>query len=109
MDELIDKIITFRDERNWLLFHNPKDLAISLSLEAGELLENFQWRTNEQAIAENRENIRDEMADVAIYLILLADILDIDMKEAIQAKMEKNGKKYPVVKSYGSFKKYTEL
>jgi len=109
MQEVIRKVVEFRDERNWRQLHNPKDLSISLSLEASELLENFQWRTNEEAIAENTENIRDEMADVAIYLIALADLLEIDMEEAILAKLEKNAKKYPVAKSYGSLTKYTKL
>jgi len=109
MEEVIRKVIEFRDERNWRQFHNPKDLSISLALEASELLENFQWRTNEEAIAENQENIWDEMADVAIYLIALADLLDVDMEEAILTKLAKNAKKYPVDKSYGSLTKYTKL
>lgn len=109
MEEVVAKVKEFRDERNWRQFHNPKDLALSLVLEASELLENFQWRTNEEAIAENVENIRDEMADVAIYLIALADLLDVDMQEAILNKLEKNAQKYPVEKSYGSLKKYSSL
>ena len=109
MEEVIRKVIEFRDQRNWGQFHNPKDLSISLALEASELLENFQWRTNEEALTENQENIRDEMADVAIYLIALADLLDVDMEEAILSKLAKNAKKYPVDKSYGSLKKYTKL
>lgn len=107
MSGVIDEIIAFRDARNWKQYHNPKDLALSLSLEASELLENFQWRTSEEAVAENMENIRDELADVAIYGLMLAHDLGIDMEEAIRAKMVKNGRKYPVEKAAGSREKYT--
>ncbi|RAK15243.1 MazG-like nucleotide pyrophosphohydrolase family protein [Anoxybacillus vitaminiphilus] len=72
MKHLQQKIIAFRDARNWRQFHNPKDLAISLTLEAGELLENFQWKTSEEAVQANFENIKDELADVVIYALLLS-------------------------------------
>lgn len=107
MKELMEKAVQFRDERDWKQYHNPKDLAISLSLEASELLENFQWKSNEEALIENLENIKDELADVVLYALLLADVLEIDPKEAILTKMEKNAKKYPVEKAFGSKKKYT--
>ncbi|OAT73764.1 nucleotide pyrophosphohydrolase [Parageobacillus thermoglucosidasius] len=109
MKELVQKVVEFRDKRNWKQFHNPKDLAISLSLEASELLENFQWKTSEEAVKENLENIKDEVADVIIYSFLLANELGIDLEEAILQKIEKNEKKYPVEKSFGNKKKYNEL
>jgi len=109
MRELTEEIIRFRDARNWRQFHNPKDLAISLTLEAGELLENFQWKGSEDAVAQGRENIQDELADVLIYALILAHELDIDMDKAIRAKLVKNVEKYPVEKSYGSATKYTRL
>ncbi|ASI84760.1 RS21-C6-like protein [Bacillus cereus] len=105
----IKKILKFRDDRDWKQFHNPKDLAISLSIEASELLENFQWKSSEDAIEQNLENIKDELADVLIYSILLADQMNLDIEEVIQNKLEKNQRKYPVEKSFGSNKKYNEL
>ncbi|MBP2242953.1 NTP pyrophosphatase (non-canonical NTP hydrolase) [Cytobacillus eiseniae] len=97
MEELIQKIREFRDERGWGPY-KEKDLAISVSLEANELLENFQWRTSEEAIAESKQNIKEEMADVFIYLLLLADQMNIDLEEEAFKKMEKNAVKYPVNK-----------
>lgn len=96
MKDLMEEINQFRDERNWRQFHNSKDLALSLSLEAAELLENFQWVSSEKAVAENRDNIKDELADVFIYGLMMADDLDIDMREAISDKLKKNAVKYPV-------------
>ncbi|GAB3056807.1 nucleotide pyrophosphohydrolase [Salinicoccus sesuvii] len=95
MDELIREINEFRDERNWRQYHNVKDLSLSLSLEASELLENFQWITAEEGIEKNRQNIEEELADVFIYGLMLADNMNIDMKEAILRKLEKNREKYP--------------
>ncbi|CAA7602426.1 dCTP diphosphatase [Acididesulfobacillus acetoxydans] len=109
MDNLIKKILAFRDARNWSQYHKPKDLAISVALEAGELLENFQWRTNEEAVTEKFDNIKDELADVFIYLFLLSDRLGIDVKAAIEDKLVQNELKYPLRKAYGSRKKYDEL
>jgi NTP pyrophosphatase (non-canonical NTP hydrolase) len=109
MKHLQQKIIEFRDARNWKQFHTPKDLAISLCLEAGELLENFQWKSSEEAIKTNLENIKDEIADVVIYALLLSHELGIDMEKAVIDKIKKNEKKYPIEKSFGSKKKYTEL
>jgi NTP pyrophosphatase (non-canonical NTP hydrolase) len=109
LKHLQQKIIEFRDARNWKQFHTPKDLAISLSLEAGEFLENFQWKSSEEAVRENFENMKDELADVVIYALLLAHELGIDLEEAIINKMKKNEQKYPIEKSFGSKKKYTEL
>jgi NTP pyrophosphatase (non-canonical NTP hydrolase) len=109
LKHLQQKIIEFRDARNWRQFHNPKDLAISLSLEAGELLENFQWKSSEEAVQANFENIKDEIADVIIYALLLSHELGIDVEEAITNKIKKNEQKYPIEKSFGSKKKYNEL
>lgn len=103
----------FRDARDWGQFHNAKDLAVSLSIEASELLECFQWKSPEE-VAEivkstDKENIEDEIADVAMYLLLLSHELNIDIKDAISKKIVKNGLKYPVEKAKGSAKKYTDL
>ena len=106
------KIQQFRDERDWKKYHNPKDLAISISIEAAELLEHFQWKTPEQLdkkVQDDREKIGEEMADVYIYLLELSDITGIDLIDAAEKKLEKNAKKYPVDKSKGNSKKYTEL
>ncbi|MED1674965.1 nucleotide pyrophosphohydrolase [Pallidibacillus thermolactis] len=108
-DTLINEIIQFRDERNWKQFHNPKDLAISLSLEASELLENFQWKSSDDAIEENIDNIKDEIADVVIYAMLFSHELGINLEQAIKEKIQKNKQKYPVDKAFGSRKKYTEF
>ena len=99
MKEIKQKILAFRDERDWKKYHNEKDLAISISLEANELLENFQWRTSEEAIAESKQNIKEEMADILIYLVQLADKLDINIEEEVLNKLVKNAAKYPVDKS----------
>lgn len=109
MDELIKKINQFRDDRDWRQFHNPKDLAISISLEASELLENFQWKTSEEAKEKNQENIEQELADVLIYSLMLASDLELDVEGIIEKKLEQNDRKYPVEKSKGNKEKYTEL
>lgn len=109
VESLMQKVLEFRDQRNWKQYHNPKDLAISLVLEASELLENFQWKTSEQAIQDKKEEIRDELADVMIYILLLSDGLGVDLEEAVLAKIKKNKEKYPVDKAFGSNKKYTDL
>lgn len=106
---LTDRVVAFRDERDWQQFHNPKDLALSLSLEASELLENFQWKTSEEAVEKNGENIKDELADIVIYALLFANETGINLVEAIEHKIQKNIEKYPVEKAYGSNSKYTEL
>jgi NTP pyrophosphatase (non-canonical NTP hydrolase) len=98
LDKIRQTIINFRDERNWKPCHNEKDLAISISLEANELLENFQWKTSEEAVKDSKQNIKEEMADILIYLVQLADKLDIDLEEEVLEKMKKNALKYPVHK-----------
>ncbi|WP_347321205.1 nucleotide pyrophosphohydrolase [Rossellomorea sp. RS05] len=96
IQQLINKIDQFRDDRNWRPNHNPKDLAISISIEAAELLEDFQWVTSEEALEENTENIREEIADILIYSLTLCSELGFDVKEIVEEKIEKNGLKYPV-------------
>ncbi|WP_342431086.1 nucleotide pyrophosphohydrolase [Neobacillus sp. FSL H8-0543] len=96
MNKIRQKVLAFRDERSWKKYHNEKDLAISVALEASELLENFQWRTSEEAVTETRQNIKEEMADILIYLVQLADKMEIDLEEEVLRKLEKNAIKYPV-------------
>lgn len=110
--KLTEKVIKFRDERDWKQFHNPKDSAISLNLEASEVLEHFQWKNKEEIekyIKEKKEDIGEELADVLFFILIMSHDLDIDIVEAFNKKMEKNAKKYPVEKSKGNHKKYTEL
>jgi dCTP diphosphatase len=109
---IIAKIKKFRDERDWMQFHDPKNMAVSVVLEASELLEHFQWKTKEEVkkyIKTNKDEIRDEIADVAMYLFELADNLGIDLIKAMEQKLDKNSKKYPIAKAKGSAKKYTDL
>lgn len=104
----IDRVNQFRDERNWRQFHNEKDLALSITLEASELLEVFQWKTAEEGI-KDIEQIKDELADVLIYSYMLADNLNLDIDELIERKLIKNNEKYPVAKSKDKKDKYSEL
>ena len=109
---LINKIRKFNKERNWDQFHNYKDLAISLSLEASEVLEHFQWKTEkeiEERVNSRREEIADELGDVIIYLLQISDKLKLDIVKAGINKLKKAAKKYPVKKSKGRHTKYTEL
>lgn len=108
-DETIRRILRFRDERDWLQFHTPKDLAISLSLEAAELLEVFQWSGADLYCEEKRDKIREELADVLSYCILMADVCGMDLDEIMNEKVSKNEEKYPVEKARGRADKYTEL
>lgn len=107
--ETAEKILSFRNERNWSQFHNPKDLAISVSLEAAELLECFQWSGSDTEVTSKLEAMKEELSDIFIYSILLADRLKINLDEVIQAKIAKNAEKYPVEKSFGKSSKYTEI
>lgn len=109
MEQLVRDIIVFRNERDWKQYHNPKDLALSLSLEASELLEIFQWKTSEEAVRTKRMEIEEELADVLIYAMTMAHDLEIDIESAIRSKIAKNAIKYPVHKAKGSAQKYTEL
>ena len=111
LDKVIKKVGEFRDARDWSKFHNSKDMAIAISLEASELLEIFLWQSTEKLegrVIEKRDQIEDEIADIAIYLTELADNLGIDLIEAMEKKLAKNAEKYPVEKARGSSKKYTE-
>lgn len=110
--EITEKIKKFRDERDWLQFHNHKDMALSLVLEAAEVLEHFQWKSKEEVVEYGKSfknEISDELADVAMYLFELADNLEINLSKAIEQKLEKNEKKYPVEKARGRHTKYTKL
>ena len=114
MDDLMKAVLAFRDERDWRQFHNPKDLAISVSLEAAELLESFQWKTPAEAAvfldsAENRRRVADEMADVLILLISMADVIGVDLVEAARKKLVENARKYPVERAKGNARKYDAL
>ena len=112
MEEVIRRIRQFRDERDWMKFHDPKNLAASISIEAAELLEQFQWMSGEEATRHaqaHREAVADEIADVAIYLIELADVVGVDLVEAIHRKLDKNAVKYPVEKARGVATKYDKL
>jgi NTP pyrophosphatase (non-canonical NTP hydrolase) len=112
ISELQAAIRKFRDERDWLQFHNAKDMAAALAIEAAELQEIFLWKKPEEvgAIAqEKRGKIEEEMADVAIYLLELADLLGIDLLKAASAKLRRNAEKYPVEKAKGSSAKHNEL
>ena len=112
LQEVVDRIRQFRDARDWKQFHHPKDMAAGLAIEAAELMELFLWK-NEQEQTEivetKREQIEDELADIGMFLLELADNLNVDLLTAIEAKMEKNAEKYPVEKSKGRSVKYTEL
>lgn len=105
MDELMQRIIQFRDDRDWKQFHDPKDLALSITLESSELLELFQWKNSQQAIEQHYSDMQDEIADILIYTLTLAHDLQIDVKEAILQKIDKNAKKYPISSSKGSSQK----
>ncbi|MFV8252364.1 nucleotide pyrophosphohydrolase [Aerococcus urinaeequi] len=108
MTSSMDKVNQFRDERNWRQFHNEKDLALSITLEASELLEIFQWKTAAEGV-ENLDAIKDELADVLIYAYMLADNLNLDIDDIIERKLIINKEKYPVEKSRNNNSKYTEL
>jgi len=110
--ELTAKITTFRDDRDWKQFHTPKDVALSLVLEATEVLELMQWKNGQaldDSLAEKREAFGDELVDVLYYTLLLAHDQGIDIEAAFTRKMERNAQKYPVALSRGSSAKYTEL
>ena len=108
-EDAVAKVLAFRDERDWVQFHNPKDLAISIGIEAAELLEVFQWSGTELGADAKFDAAKEELADVIIYCIYFADCLGIDIEEAIKDKMDRNSKKYPVKKARGNARKYTEL
>ena len=104
MQELISKILSFRDARDWKQFHTPENLAKSISIEAGEILEHFQWDNQFDA-----HQVSEELADVFIYLVLMADSIDVDLKEVVLNKISKNESRYTIEKAKGNSTKYTEL
>lgn len=106
MEELIGLLKEFRDKRDWKQFHNPKDLSLALSIEASELLEVFLWKSHEDA---DLDKVKEELADVFAYALLIADAYDLDIEEIVKEKIAKNSKKYPIEKSKGTAKKYNEL
>jgi len=108
-DETIRQVLQFRDDRDWKQFHNPKDLAISISLEAAELLEIFQWSGSDVSDEGKTEKIKEELADVINYCILMADRCGLDLDEIVQEKVRKNSEKYPVEKARGKSDKYDLL
>jgi len=111
MDTLKKRIREFADDRDWHQFHSPKNLAMALAVEAAELLEHFQWLTEEQSREldlEQLEKVRNEMGDVLIYLIRLSDVLGVDLLEAAADKLEKNAEKYPADKVRGKALKYSD-
>ena len=104
--KLIDQLIQFRNDRDWAQFHNPKDLALALSIEASELNELFLWKNAEDA---NIEKVKDELADVIGYALLIAEKYNFNIHEIVTNKIKKNAEKYPVDKAKGTAKKYNEL
>ena len=106
LEELRKVIVQFTQERDWDQFHNEKDLALALSIEAAELNEAFLWK---DASKVNVEKVKEELADVFNYAILIADKFNIDVKQIVLDKLQKNAEKYPVDKAYGNAKKYNEL
>ena len=104
MNKTIERVRKFREDRDWSQFHTPENLAKAINIEAGELLEHFLWDNNF-----NKEEVCDELADVIVYCLHMADSLEVDIVDIINKKMDKNEKKYPVEKAKGNSKKYTEL
>lgn len=105
-EEIIQALLKFRNERVWEQFHNPKDLALAISIEAGELLELFLWKNAEDA---NKEKVKEELADIFSFAFLLAEKYEFDVKDIVLEKIKRNGEKYPVDKAKGTAKKYDEL
>lgn len=105
-EEIIKELIKFRNARDWEQFHNPKDLAIAINVEAGELLESFLWKNANDA---NSEKVKEELADIFAFAFLLADKYGFDVKQIVLEKIKLNGEKYPVDKAKGTAKKYNEL
>ena len=106
LEEITQALLKFRNERDWEQFHNPKDLALAINVEAGELLELFLWKNAENA---NKEKVKEELADILAFSFLLAEKYSLDVKQIVLDKMRLNGEKYPVDKAKGTAKKYNEL
>jgi len=109
---IIEKIKIFRDDRDWMQFHDPKNMAVSIIIEASELLEHFQWKGKKEIeiyVKKNKGEIQDEVADIALYLFELADNLEINLLDAMKKKLKKNAIKYPIEKAKGKHTKYNRL
>lgn len=112
LENLTTRIVAFRDARDWKQFHNPKDMALSLVLEAGEVMEHFQWKSAEemkQHLQEHGTEIGEELADVLYWVLLMGNDFGIDVLQALEKKIEKNEAKYPIEKAKGNHTKYTQL
>ncbi len=112
LTKVIKEMRRFRDSRGWQKFHNPKNLAVSIAVEAAELMELFQWEDCEESFkkaAEQRQRVKEEIADVVLYVLSLVDVLQINLEEACLQKLALNEERYPVTKSYGKALKYTEF
>ena len=112
LKKLMDAVVSFRDERDWKQFHNPKDVALSLVLEAVEVMEHFQWKTKKEIdtyLKESKGEVADELADVLYWVLLMSNDLDIDIYEAFMKKLKDNNKKYPIEKAKGKHTKYSKL
>lgn len=107
--EIINALIDFRNERDWAQFHDTKNLAVALSIEAAELNEIFLWKDVKESDSVDKEKIKEELADVFAYAFLLAEKQGLDVKQIILDKIKRNGEKYPVDKAKGTSKKYNEL
>ena len=111
-NDILEKIRKFRDDRDWMKFHSPKNMAISIVLEATELLEHFQWKDGadvDAQVQKKKKEIEEEIADICVYVFELADNLNIDVFDVIEKKLVENDKKYPINKAKGISTKYTEL
>ena len=106
IEEILQALLIFRNERDWEQFHNPKDLAIAINIEAGELLELFLWKNADEA---NTEKVKEELADIFAFAILLAEKYKFNVKEIVLEKIHRNAEKYPIEKAKGTAKKYNEL
>jgi len=112
LKQITKKIVAFRDARDWKQFHNPKDMALSLVLEAGEVMEHFQWKNAKEMqghVKKNKVEIGEELADVLYWVLLMSSDLNIDILDAVEKKLKKNAEKYPIAKSKGKHTKYTKL
>lgn len=112
LSKLQDQVVDFRDARDWKQFHNPKDMAVSLLLEASEFLEHFQWKSSREIkthLEQKGQDVSDELADVLYWVLLIAHDMKIDLHEAFERKMAQNEEKYPISRAKGKHTKYTEL
>ena len=112
IEKIMERILAFRDARDWKQFHNPKDMSLSLTLEAAEVMEHFQWKNSEEMLKHTNEHkleIGEELADVLYWVLLMANDINIDVLKALEMKMDKNEAKYPVDKAKGKHTKYNKL